>query len=974
MTKDRTPKTSPKSGVVSWCRGWLHLKCLAAMTLVLWLLPMGVLGQMVLDDFSVKNKSKYNFIPVSNGATDDWAVTSGQMRPNIAINTIGAWVWNQGHKLSAVGDSVSITLYPAWNHSELSTGIGLLFTATATSASGHRSVGVANSGVGINAFCVGDEQLTRCTYPGGTGPLLLTVQMTAQTPNSSSYRATLSGAGFFDPSGRATLEFSANANSLFFGPFAGNTANSGAAFDDLTFSGRAANAVAPELVWVVPGTFTMGSPESEVGHSPFESPQTVVTLTRGFFVGKHEVTQEEYAAVIGSNPSVFQGDLRQPVQNVTWSDATNYCQRLTQQQSGSLPAGWAYRLPTEAEWEYACRAGTSSRFSFGDDPTLALIASYVWYVSISGLAPHLVGTKLPNPWGLYDMNGNVSEWCSDRGSARLPGGNVADPQGPDSGAGHVFRGGSFFDGPGLCRSATRGYDIDGNLKDGLHGFRVVLIPTPDFDGSQNPGNVVTPNKPTYGDCPDKLLGMDSLIVVTHGWNPDLRWLEEMTNAISGYLAGRGLNNWQVHAHKWVGKATVPAIALGFERALYRGVDEGGNLGNCLATQNWSRIHFIAHSAGAGLIQASTLAIKDPSNGSLGTIIHETFLDPFSGITYGGKGKYGKGADWSDSYFTRDPETILTDKLLENAYNIDITFLDLIHRQEVAVTYSTPSGEISQTCYQTVSSHEWPHQFYTQTIPPNSVFGSEGFGFPVSKDAGRWDDLPTLYKVGEMHPPLGSGGLSCIADNELTVSAIPKKVEFTNADIIRSSTGSVIIHGIDFFSLRTGSPVWMAVVVPSTNTFNVLSFEAGFSSTTVAEGLLSVYWGTNLLGSVNERTVLPGVRQYSFPLTETVTGTHLLGFRLDRFSPATSSVLVTNVSLGFVGVPSPFSLSFTGTYTNALPVIQLNGPAGYNYSVEASTNLIDWKIITILVNTNATVRFVDRESTNSTARFYRAVGP
>jgi probable HAF family extracellular repeat protein len=480
-------------------------------------------------------------------------------------------------------------------------------------------------------------------------------------------------------------------------------------------------------------------------------------------------------------------------------------------------------------------------------------------------------------------------------------------------------------------------------------------------------------QPTYGACPDRLPGKDSLIVVTHGWDPDPNWVIEMTNSITRYLTDNGLSNWQVHAHMWVEKAQLPfELGLGPERTLRIAAAEGGGLGTCLAKSTWSHIHFIAHSAGAPLIQTASEVIKaQPLNQ---TDVHTTFLDAFVGATYGGKHKYGMGANWSDSYFTRDPDTILTDKLLDNAYNVDVTFLDLIHRQQIKVTSSTPTGEISKTCFQTVSSHEWPHQFYIQTIPPRSLFGSEGFGFPLSKEAGHWTSLPTLYPVGATHSPLGSGELSCIPDTKLTVSATPKKVEFTNADIIRSTTGSVIIHGIDFFSLHTGSPVWMAIVVPTTNTFNLLSFESQFTSTNNAEGLLSVFWNTNLLGLLDERAVLPGIRQYSLSVPGKVTGTHLLGFRLDSFSPVTSSVLVTNVSLRFVGVPSPFSLTFTGSYTNALPIFQLNGPQGYNYSVETSTNLIDWSTSIILVNTNGIVRFTDTTAANANSRFYRGVVP
>jgi formylglycine-generating enzyme required for sulfatase activity len=120
-------------------------------------------------------------------------------------------------------------------------------------------------------------------------------------------------------------------------------------------------------LFLPPGTFTMGSPPNEMGRDSDEGPQTAVTLTRGFFIGKYEVTQGEYLAVIGSNPSHFTGDLNRPVERVSWFNATNYCGQLMAQgqAAGRLSTGWVCRLPTEAEWEYACRAGTTTRYSFG---------------------------------------------------------------------------------------------------------------------------------------------------------------------------------------------------------------------------------------------------------------------------------------------------------------------------------------------------------------------------------------------------------------------------------------------------------------------------------------------------------------------------------------------------------------------------------------------------------------------------------
>ncbi len=232
----------------------------------------------------------------------------------------------------------------------------------------------------------------------------------------------------------------------------------------------------PRFVWLPAGQFVMGSPATEVDRSSDEGPQTRVTLSRGFYLGRYPVTQGEYLSVIGSNPSSFTGDTNRPVEMVNWTEATNYCAQLTARErtAGRLPAGWAYRLPTEAEYEYASRAGSTNRFSYGDDPGYTQLGNYAWYSANSGGTTHAVGGKLPNGWGLYDTSGNVWEWCSDW-YGTYPGGNVTDPQGSISGSRRVFRGGSW-DGPAdYCRSAQR-YDYDPSLRNDSIGFRLVLAP------------------------------------------------------------------------------------------------------------------------------------------------------------------------------------------------------------------------------------------------------------------------------------------------------------------------------------------------------------------------------------------------------------------------------------------------------------------------------------------------------------------
>jgi formylglycine-generating enzyme required for sulfatase activity len=189
-----------------------------------------------------------------------------------------------------------------------------------------------------------------------------------------------------------------------------------------------------KFVVIPAGEYMMGSNTFE----DTEKPTHKVTLTQPFQLGMHEVTQDQYEKVMGTNPSSFKGP-QNPVEQVTWSDAVAFCKLLS-----DLPeekaSGYVYRLPTEAEWEYACRAGTTSDYSFGDGDSE--LGDYAWYDSNSGGSSHPVGLKKPNPWGLYDMHGNVHEWVHDW-LGGYSGGELTDPMGPVSGSLRVVRGGSW---------------------------------------------------------------------------------------------------------------------------------------------------------------------------------------------------------------------------------------------------------------------------------------------------------------------------------------------------------------------------------------------------------------------------------------------------------------------------------------------------------------------------------------------------
>ena len=212
------------------------------------------------------------------------------------------------------------------------------------------------------------------------------------------------------------------------------------------------NSIGMKLKLLPAGTFVMGSDFEKA--VDFEKPVHHATLTKPFYIGVHEVTQEQYKKLMGENPSEEKAP-QHPVTHVSWTDAVRFCETLS-----NLPeekaAGRTYRLPTEAEWEYACRAGTTTEYSFGnDEPQLG---DYAWFGDNSNYTTHVVGQKKPNPWGLYDMHGNVYEWCQDWCNG-YPGDSVVDPDGPPTGSDRVLRGGSWVSPARLCRSSCRSEDV-----------------------------------------------------------------------------------------------------------------------------------------------------------------------------------------------------------------------------------------------------------------------------------------------------------------------------------------------------------------------------------------------------------------------------------------------------------------------------------------------------------------------------------
>jgi eukaryotic-like serine/threonine-protein kinase len=221
------------------------------------------------------------------------------------------------------------------------------------------------------------------------------------------------------------------------------------------------NSIGMEFVLVPAGKFMMGSNAYDS-----EKPIHEVTISAAFYMGKYQVTQGEWTAVMGNNPSRFKGDDRLPVERVSWDDCQEFITRLNARKDG-----YAYRLPSEAEWEYACRAGTTGEYA-GELDEMA------WYGEDSGLKTHPVGEKNANAWGLHDMHGNVWEWCQDRYHENyngVPTDGRAWEQGSDNG--RVVRGGSWYSRADICRAAVRGYYAPA-LRSNGYGFRLVAARIP----------------------------------------------------------------------------------------------------------------------------------------------------------------------------------------------------------------------------------------------------------------------------------------------------------------------------------------------------------------------------------------------------------------------------------------------------------------------------------------------------------------
>ena len=504
--------------------------------------------------------------------------------------------------------------------------------------------------------------------------------------------------------------------------------------------------------------------------------------------------------------------------------------------------------------------------------------------------------------------------------------------------------------------------------------------------------------------PTKLPGQNNLVVVTHGCQPGPQvppppqWVSDMCNDIQAQVS----SDWQVFPYFWTAQAWASTELL--DVFVFRDLESkvmpnakslGVQLGKQIAAQGWEHVHFIGHSAGAALIQkaADTLRGLAPA-----TEIHTTFLDPYLDLNYYGRSWYGSNADWADCYYALDTETAnYTDGPLSYAYSVDVTWLDP-NKTVTQIPCSSSTADstapvLDHYCSTTaLSSHDWPHYFYSNSIVSTVPVcpAAAGYGFPLSKEGGGWANRGNYPPNGNPPVPCGSAPvnqnpLPLITGQPLQLTGLPQAASASGVNVFGGGftmfggPSQMLQQGDTKGGLQpldaTNGAVWLAIGLTVTNPVNFVAFDAGFTSTNAGQGLLTVYWNTNVIGMVDERVALATVQTYRFTLPGTFTnGLYTLGFRLDTFTNTTSSITVTNVATGFVGITQPITLDMLLMGSNNTPVLKLTAAPGYNYLVQSSTNLVDWSPTAMLVNTNGSVLFADPAATNCGARFYRALMP
>jgi hypothetical protein len=505
-------------------------------------------------------------------------------------------------------------------------------------------------------------------------------------------------------------------------------------------------------------------------------------------------------------------------------------------------------------------------------------------------------------------------------------------------------------------------------------------------------------------CPLPVLGKDSLVLVTHGWEPlyyplkvyygDISWITNMADAIRA----KAPSNWEVRTLDWTTVSQLPFP----ETVLLAGRIGGLIYGSDLSQQRqWKNVHLIGHSAGAGVIESIASVLK---SAPYHPVIQETFLDPYTGKFLEGRNEYGANASWADNYFVVD---LLTDYggvvlgqspdstsgSLEWAYNVDVGGT-LLAPVQLPVVYSSGIAGSTQAYIPTSPSplHGTPIDFYLSTVSNTAPSCAAGYGFALSEEAAGSGNWPSHSRSNNPPFPLcASLSLSqnqqpVRSDSTFNITLLPYGASSSGVNL--SGNGGASLNTFFIQSppapipqggnpppggdpTSTNIPAWLALGLTITNAVNFVQFDGSFTSTN-AQGLLTVYWDTNQIGMVDERVADPGLQTYRFALPGTTAkGQYVLGFRLDSFTNVTSSITVTNVITGFVGLTQPIALAIS-IGTNGAPILQLTAASGYNYLLQSSTNLQNWTPTALLVNTNGTVLFPDLSWTNSNARFFRAL--
>ncbi len=504
-----------------------------------------------------------------------------------------------------------------------------------------------------------------------------------------------------------------------------------------------------------------------------------------------------------------------------------------------------------------------------------------------------------------------------------------------------------------------------------------------------------PARQTSPPAPPRQLTNDSLVIVTHGWLPrewpliqlgppaNVDWVDEMAIGVSNRLA----TNWLVTSFKWMPEAWT----LDPDTALRNAKIKGYLYGIELAKQGWQHVHLIGHSAGAGVVEGITRALKRSSPTPV--TVHATFLDAYVGKDEWGRANYGTNADWADSYFAHDywadlfPSFLaypnsLTEGPLTYTHNVDVTRLDpqgyttaVFCPAPDDTTPAAPCGEEAWARRGFGEGHQWPHYWYYDTIVSNAPDGSGVYGFARSKEGGGWDNRGS-YPVGNSRPVILQP--TNAASRVLVQGAIPTatnpELDIPSRPYAISQTG---VSGISFSSvkLHDDRPAWIAIGLSVTGAVNFVSFNAAFTSTNGAQGLLTAYWNTNEIGFVDERVADPDLQPYRFFLPAIATfGLYTLSFRLEAFNDTSSSIAITNLATGFTGVSEAPQLAIHLQGTNTAPVLNLTGAPGYNYLLEFSTNLTTWEQMATVPNTNGTVLFIDPAVINYSYKFYRALLP